>query len=50
MDIHTHVRGMVSYSCNERLVALYVGQTMPANKSNYHQPLKALTPSLLSWN
>lgn len=32
--------GIASYSCNQRSVVLYVGQSMSANKSNYHQPLK----------
>lgn len=32
--------GIVSYSCNRGSVVLYVGQSMSANKSNYHQPLK----------
>lgn len=35
---------VVSYSCNQGSVRLYVGQPMSANKSNYHRPLRENKP------
>lgn len=34
----------VSYTCNRGSALLYVGQSMSANKSNYHQPLRENKP------